>query len=992
MSETTSEQIQLEGLTDEQRKQYERNIADLRSRGTPVTTEVAKAIIRALRQQEPVRREGRSDDEQRNRDAVTGKSTVDFLPPELQQQPVVEMQRQSTEIGKNIEEIQKRLTLEGYKPPPGKKYERNPDKSLDINWAEFGWGNDAPDRPGKPTVERMLEEMGLGREKRNRAMEVLLLSGYTAEEVVQRFRVEDNRTKNENAIVRFESLFFPPDRPLPRSSLKLIFNEEFHRDQSFYNAPENMEDFAWQMSWSGSVGGAISKWMVGREKSLFDVRAEEYKDEKGQKRLQGKFYINEAHFREWFLEQTSALYDLHGPDGQINTMDDIKIDKGTRMYHYTFREMMESQGKLFASEDGEYLKNGTRYDQMWLQLQYDESNFLTLYTNDVIYRQASKQGLDEWMKKYEEMSFQNFLTKLGFRSNMLQRLLTGAENFEEGRKGLYDDKYLSDNKFGTAFLEMTLAFYNLGDVPKLRQILGKNSSFFTRSGWLAAVEEVGEDTKLRPRGEVRLDEKAEKILEKAFANGSETITDPKAFQEFINLVYSKHLFGGYQELFLKRAVLRAVRERYGFEPSAGLALYADQAWFLNRYLGGVARNDVQMAEHKGKKGSFWTPNPSNHDMMSWLTGTDALRKKYAAEGGGKPFGTMYTLGQFKATIVDPMNGIVTQDGHSILKIFEELHRIRTEQQSKIEGIKDYGAREGWSRDQIDAAVKEKEVQDNRFYMNYVAKHVQFREDQQIEYVQVHMKPGKEWAHRIINGEGLDFNAFTNFDPFGGGSTVKREVLIKEIQKKMVGVVRDIVKKYNYMNFDDDVRVPFYDPETGHSGFRDGKLWEQEFGYDLLNRKEFWKQDEKGRYIKVNGRHVIDGKKVNNERVTLMKQMFMMELQADMISHQKMNSGDLRFPPIYYLNVIDTLKKMPGQVIIDEFKAHGYDVPESFWTKEDFNWLERRALNGNILGIEAGKFGFYLKWFFSSLFDKRNREGLGFGKGLGIMWKAIFSNF
>ena len=159
---------------------------------------------------------------------------------------------------------------------------------------------------------------------------------------------------------------------------------------------------------------------------------------------------------------------------------------------------------------------------------------------------------------------------------------------------------------------------------------------------------------------------------------------------------------------------------------------------------------------------------------------------------------------------------------------------------------------------------------------------------------------------------------------------------------------------------------------------------------MLNREEFWKTDAKGVPIKHYGYAEIDFDKVQQNRHLVYKQVVMEELAADFYRHQLLHSGDVRYKQAYYLNAIEALKTITGKVTVDHTDKHGVKIIEIFFDDNDLAWFKDRALNGNILGIDLGVFGFHLKWWLTSLWSKEDKEGLGIGKMFGIMGKSAFA--
>lgn len=1011
----------VEMLTADQYQEREQEWRAFYQPKTPITEGILQAIRAHIAAgQRPPRppeaeREGRVSAETEDR-LRTGKGIVDFLPEEYKEQPDVPLNRKYTKIEKEILEITEHADLKGdkYHKPPGEVVQIDKaTKRHIINWAEYGWAAEA-----KRSVEDLLTtKFDLHGRQRELAMEVLLAKGYTANEVNARLNtpgVPDNIPR-ERRWEYFKEIFSEPDDPMPESSLNVVFNEDRHEDGRVFQPknPDSMEELAWQMSWTGDAGGN-EKWMVGGAHALLELRMKTKEEHdrdmaKGDKSW-GKYYVNENNVLEWYRNELDLLWDIHGPNTPIQVQDFIKMRKGG-FYQISFRDIIEQKGQIFNSEDKK-----TSYEQTWLQLQWEANTFQTLYDNDIIYRQASGVGMDEWIKQYEQMTLMNPLTKLGFRTNMLQRLLTGTQDYQEGRIEFDQGKYLSDNVLGGAFVEMVLAFYNLGDFDKLQEVLGTDSSFFTREGWLQAITDVAKATAKRSGGQVVMAPETAKLFEDAFKheNTLSASSDSKAkaaFMEFINFC-TTNLPGAYQELFINFAVMNSVKKRFNVGDRAGLSLTAAEAWFFNRFMGGLARNDVGTAKKVDSKGhEFVYPSPSVHDKMSEIINMNSNRLKYAS-GEGKPYGNLETLGKHLAAAVLPMLGIVSQqetaalDEHgneimkdgkpvmmrkSVLRIFEDLHNLRVQQQERVKLMEGQlsSINDPHQHRVLKQELLEQDKKQNRKYMEIVGRDAAFRENAHREYTQVHLKPGYKWMHRIMKGEGIDLNDFNIYDAFGG-VTFNKEKFISKIQGDLIGTVRDMVRKYKWMNMNEDIRMPFIHPVTGKSVFKDAKLAQLLFGYDVLNCEAFWKKDKYGHVIKRHGLPEIDFNKVEANRHQLMKQVFMTELAADLYGHQVRNSGDPRFKHHYYLNVIESLNTISGKVIVEELKKHGVEVDEDFLSKKDIAWLKARALNGKVLFWDMGTFGFHLKWWLTALWAKDDKDGKGIGKMFSIIMSKVFT--
>ncbi len=894
--------------------------------------------------------------------------------------------------GKKLEKIMAELSRDAEiteKPPIGKVTDLT--KFTEADWEEHGWQTEQ-----KGSIEQTLKQkLKFSDEQVARTIDALLLAGYDSQEASQLIS-ENQDILNSAENQRYgggawqqqvlENVF----PLLQKSATRTIFGRALRDSQEFQLDPDSIEGLAWQMGLGGS--GSPSTWKVGAKFALLEARLktkeEREEDMKHGDKSWGKYYINESNFLFWFRTEVEDLYDIKGPNTPVNFGHEIIVRK--QFAGLTLDGMLEQRGKLFNSEDGQ-----TTYQKLWLQVLWEINQFQNLYEQDIHYRQAMS---DEkvFVEEYKKMTYMNPLTKLGFRTNLIQKLASDMLDFREGRTGENKGKTLSDNKLGSAWVEMVLAYYNLGDFTALQNVLGADSSFFTRNGILDAIREVtGERMAKGVGGSTILSSDRAKLFDEAFDDQTGKLKDRKKFTQFINL-FTTNLPDAFLELIVRRAILHSVAHKYNLNIHAknvevSMSLTEAKAWFFNRLMGGGARNDD-------------AGNPSVHDAMGKFFYLDANRRKYA-RGEGKPYGNELTLGKHMAAAIIPMMAITTEQkvavyddygryigerSKSILEALQDLHKLRTDQQQVL-NIMDLELRavdNPEEKERIMRQLDQRTKEFNSTYQNEVGQ-INFLENAQREYVTVHLEPGLTWMNRVMKGEGIDFGKFVHFDSFGG-VRFERQEFIQKIQGDLIGKVRDMWKKYKYTNFNEDVRGQFINPKTGKAEWRDCKLGMLVFGYDELNRKDFWKQDKNGNYIKHNGLHEIDFNKIQTaeQRLQAVKQIILTEIAADMYRHQQMFSTDLRLSPVFYLNAIDALKNgiLGKNIEIDELKKYGVNAKEHFFSDEDIAWLKERALNGVVLGVDLGPFGFHLKWWLSSLFDKTDKDGLGIGKMFSIIAK------
>src|SRR5262249_37281503 len=148
------------------------------------------------------------------------------------------------------------------------------------------------------------------------------------------------------------------------------------------------------------------------------------------------------------------------------------------------------------------------------------------------------------------------------------------------------------------------------------------------------------------------------------------------------------------------------------------------------------------------------------------------------------------------------------------------------------------------------------------------------------------------------------------------------------------------------------------------------LGEAMFGYEMVNRKEFWLKNEKNRYVMDEfGRHKIDWREVDENKLLMWKQWVMTRIGADVYAHKAHYMTDPQYNFIYYDNIMRALESVPGEIYGNELDMHGLRVPKGkFFTKEDMAWIRKFA--------GTTHFSLFITGLFQSLW------GPG-GKGLGI---------
>jgi len=185
-----------------------------------------------------------------------------------------------------------------------------------------------------------------------------------------------------------------------------------------------------------------------------------------------------------------------------------------------------------------------------------------------------------------------------------------------------------------------------------------------------------------------------------------------------------------------------------------------------------------------------------------------------------------------------------------------------------------------------------------------------------------------------------------------------------------------------------------DPKTGKARkgepvYHEVKLGEAMFGHEMLNRAEFWKRDKHGKPInlkdnrgrKMKGKYEIDYQKVQDDKQLVWKQWFMMKIATDLYDHRAFHANEPRFNFTYYQQVIESLERIPGDILQDEHSMKDTVVNKHFFSKSDMKWLRNTARVEN--------FDLYWKAFFKDVFlNDKPEEGIGLLLALSLAMKAI----
>jgi hypothetical protein len=288
---------------------------------------------------------------------------------------------------------------------------------------------------------------------------------------------------------------------------------------------------------------------------------------------------------------------------------------------------------------------------------------------------------------------------------------------------------------------------------------------------------------------------------------------------------------------------------------------------------------------------------------------------------------------------------------------------------------------------------EAQIQELKLKMNIdwqdIAGRLNFKREAMQVYAKNHLERAQRLYDMIVHGKDIGFEKYTHFDTFRG-VTFKREEFAEDIQNGLFKQARYLLSNYPDLNFNMKMRTldqTLTKKNHGNPVYRDMYLGERMFGHAMVNRKEFWKK-EGGRYVKdASGRHVIDWEQVQDivknggdkGKTMIWKQFVMTKIAAELRAHRSIHTTDPSYNVGYYLNILDALASIPGEIEGDEYDNKNVKTPRnSFFSKADMAWLKRYA------GVT--NFRLYTTAFLSDHFHKKQGEQGAFAAFIGLAFK------
>ncbi len=848
---------------------------------------------------------------------------------------------------------------------------------IKVDWSEYGtgWTNEKIKQVGKNLVTHLNLDFGQAKS----VLEIMLAKGKKPEDfsnletLAQESKTQidqwlndpekrgqaENYKNNPAAFCLLQKLNLPFDW-----IRKFVFYKDFtaENDHEADRNPDSIEGLAWR----AMNGYGHGEWGLSGRFPLLEMRIiykhidddprKGYVLENGKKVIdteKSKYYVNESNFVTWAQNRMWFAWDFN-QESPVDFFSAVKIDRPSGFGTVSLQDVFLNPKKFFNSEDGK-----TEYYELYRQL-VKQSMALTLTHSWSTQLHKIRDEPDKLKQGMLEAFLDSKLTKQTFEKNLLNLMTTFSHKFKGYKKG---EEFQSDNNLGAAWLEMHHILHHLSDFDKLREMLGSKSDFFDKKKMLEIFKNVqsmqtgvsGEKRQSAPFTAEKL-----KYFEKAFdakTGRVETREQAENFIKFIN-IYGDKGPDPNVETFLKYALMEVVGDKYELNDDDGKR-DEHARWYaymlansIPGFSGGAGRNDVEA-------GGFNRYNRLMHFQQ--------YRNKMLPRGDF--FGNFFSMFQMKSLLVDMWSGIRTTDFEEVdreyrnekgewvkdsvkryrtpLEIFDELIKLKTTQKKLLEKLNADLNGAGLSKEEKEKRMAEAKSQMDQAYLDRAGK-LQFEQGAQEYYVRDHFQKALHMYDTIMEQkEQFKFEDFTTHHPLKG-VTFDAEKFTNAYQKNFVKPLRYLFRDYGKLDFSRKVRS--LDQQAtivlGKPVWRDMPLGEAMFGYDMLNRKEFWKDSKDGGYERdEDGRIRIDYHKVQdskNQRL-LVKQFIMSKFAADFLAHKAYHAKDPRYDFTYYLNVIDALKSLPVDIEGDEFTKLGkIKAEEGYFNKADMEWFHKRA--------------------------------------------------
>lgn len=775
---------------------------------------------------------------------------------------------------------------------------------------------------------------------------------------------------------------------------------EYEANLNEGKAPRNLEDLAWQIGKSDprfSVSGEFPVLEIVYKGTNNRAKPEDlHNPDKTEAR------VNRSNFMRWVRDRMMYQHD-DNPDDELNLFQAVSITKYLRQI--SLQEIVEHPGV--------YLKKaGAERKQLEIEVQISETtdpkkreelnNKLLELQKDAIDEELLNEIKREvWLfansrifdLKYREVcgvpedlvsTLQKLFAKSPFTKTVwgnkssLYWIMSMDQDFAKvktNKDGKEEEK--SDRKVGQAINTAYLAYFNLTDTKRLREILGNDSVLLSREGLKKAVRGLKKDD--AEKNTVALegymeDDEIDEMFDK---NGN--VIESK-FIKTMNIWSSPQLKSKVESLV--RAAVQADITRI-----AGLYLPGKDAEGNQR----VDTLNAHFAETYAYTMSRWTGAAGHNNLGAagfdaWggkFQHTENYRAKMADPGVGGGYGNPYTAHMLRMLATDMMTGIRTEtlidnddrknnpnryeqrffknnEGKenkafkTPLEVLEEQHEAWMKAVGVINDLPKNATEEEREKAWEAALEHASNMADSK------AGQLVFPGNTMKYFSNDHLKRALDMFNQVINAEEIKLEKFTRIDVVKG-VTFERDQFQKAVQERFIKPMRYWARTWKQIDFSQNVR--FNAGSAKEPKWEDRSLAEAMFGKEMIDVPEFWTRVDKGtpraqKYYTRSAKageewewtwripNEISGAEINANRDQLVKQMAMTRLASELWSHVDVNSNDPRYDFRFYETVIAALESIPGGILGDEtsLKSSRVNVNkwERFFSANDINWIRKKS--------------------------------------------------
>ena|SRR5579885_1553907 len=911
------------------------------------------------------------------------------------------------------------------------------------NWKKYGWS-----WAQQGNVTQILTKSGFNMEERKVIKEFLLMHGQTGADAIRLLEdlgyFNNGIVKRESLLHAVLDFAHPYE---DEELLKILIPNNKERHDYLYNLyqrkPTNIEEFAFQVAHSAEhLFGHEGKYPVFEKR--IKIKEETILDEDGKEqeieRIHTRMVVNSDNLTMWLRERISYL-DEQNTKSPVNFYDHVQLEK--EMYNLKLAQIFEGAQEILRDKDGNFFE--FLFDQWNLEaifigafrnwgIQFQQvagnEEQLTKFMNENFYwndltRPIFGQSILYWVNVMPER-FTGAVSdgKVGGMINQLFLAFCNIANPDALKEvlGVQDlsavfnlNKQLRparDNVYYKKIKDKRGGYKSADDWLDLNKASEKMQEIFdVETGNIKPGKERALLDYLNPYGKQTYDEQLANVLQNM-------LKDYVVRQQKVSRTENANIAA---MLAWNMAIFMGGAEQSDTSPQGHWA-GSRRDWFY-------PIKQVEDAKRGGGAGSVWGMGQfkswyvfmmhaiqNKHGKSIYQVFEDVMRdRRVLNQEIENELKNDVNQREIEQRMRKKLEEMSEEEKNEKLreKIEEKAHKMRNslpDVQSISELDKYVLEREALKEFLTEMRNEVEENLRNELWMNrQEGREVSKAEDYHNAAADF-VFDGNASRHFVLNqfnrsnvideyirgGKRIQLGTYTSYTP-EVGVTFDWSKFQGDVVKGLITPVRYFLATYGKLDYSMPIWIidyarpgdPEYDPKKRllidqKKVFRKVPLGEKMFGYQMLNRKEFWKRkrDKNGKLLKDSYyRGEIDWRRVtgnDEEQIKLgddeqqITKAWVLTDAARMILEDKENrpwaTGE-RHDFMYYEKIIQALEKIPGDVAIDEGDMRNTNVPRRYFSRADIRWLRK------VTGLTRKKMDFL--WLLKDLFvgKKGSKEEL-----------------